>query len=178
MESPPKRQCRALCLSTHSSYFFIFFLSVVRPAVSPVSTFLLAPPSPSVRPAASTVVAAAAAELPPPTGAVAAGPDAAAAAWGAVLRVNEALMHRAVLRRPMSLLKYAMTLDGKIATRKGHSAWVTSPPARALVFEQRARSDAVIVGGNTVRRDNPRLTTRRDGGHAPVRAFARVLLWA
>ncbi len=62
-----------------------------------------------------------------------------------------------------------MTLDGKIATQAGHSAWVTSPQARALVFEQRARSDAVIVGGNTVRRDNPRLTTRREGGHAPVR---------
>ncbi|KAG1655585.1 hypothetical protein FOA52_005884 [Chlamydomonas sp. UWO 241] len=92
-----------------------------------------------------------------------------AAAWDACLRVNEALVHRAVLRRPLSLLKYAMTLDGKIATRTGHSAWVTSPPARALVFEQRARSDAVIVGGNTVRRDNPRLTTRREGGHVPVR---------
>ena len=51
----------------------------------------------------------------------------------------------------MSILKYAMTLDGKIATQTGHSAWVTSPPARAQVFEQRARSDAVIVGGNTVR---------------------------
>lgn len=50
----------------------------------------------------------------------------------------------------MSILKYAMTLDGKIATQSGHSAWVTSPPARAMVFEQRARSDAVIVGGNTV----------------------------
>jgi hypothetical protein len=43
-----------------------------------------------------------------------------------------------------------MTLDGKIATQQGHSAWVTSPPARALVFDARARSDAVIVGGNTV----------------------------
>jgi diaminohydroxyphosphoribosylaminopyrimidine deaminase/5-amino-6-(5-phosphoribosylamino)uracil reductase len=62
-----------------------------------------------------------------------------------------------------------MTLDGKIATQAGHSAWVTSPPARSLVFEQRARSDAVIVGGNTVRRDNPRLTTRREDGHRPVR---------
>ncbi|GFH23528.1 uncharacterized protein HaLaN_21151 [Haematococcus lacustris] len=48
-----------------------------------------------------------------------------------------------------------MTLDGKIATEQGHSAWVTSPPARALVFEARARSDAVIVGGNTVSLPTP-----------------------
>jgi riboflavin biosynthesis pyrimidine reductase len=40
---------------------------------------------------------------------------------------------------------------------------------RAMVFEMRARSDVVIVGGNTVRRDNPRLTTRREGGHTPAR---------
>ncbi|GAX84404.1 hypothetical protein CEUSTIGMA_g11826.t1 [Chlamydomonas eustigma] len=92
-----------------------------------------------------------------------------AAALQACTEVNEPLLHRAVLKRPMSILKYAMTLDGKIATQSGHSAWVTSPPARSHVFEQRARSDAVIVGGNTVRRDNPRLTTRREGGHAPVR---------
>lgn len=44
-----------------------------------------------------------------------------------------------------------MTLDGKIATSSGHSAWVTSPEARANVFKMRANSDAVIVGGNTVR---------------------------
>ncbi len=70
---------------------------------------------------------------------------------------------------PRLTRRYAMTLDGKIATQQGHSAWVTSPPARAMVFDARGRSDAVIVGGNTVRRDNPRLTTRKEGGHSPVR---------
>jgi len=49
------------------------------------------------------------------------------------------------------VLKYAMTADGKIATAAGHSAWVSSPASRQLVFETRARSDAVVVGGNTVR---------------------------
>ena len=62
-----------------------------------------------------------------------------------------------------------MTLDGKIATSTGHSAWVSSPLSRQQVFENRARSDAVIVGGQTVRLDNPRLTTRREGGHMPMR---------
>lgn len=55
------------------------------------------------------------------------------------VQANEALLHRAVLRRPLSILKYAMTLDGKIATNTGHSAWVSSPASRAQVFEQRAR---------------------------------------
>ena len=84
-------------------------------------------------------------------------------------RVVQPLLHRAVLHRPLSILKYAMTLDGKIATYTGHSAWVSGPACRARVFETRARSDCVIVGGNTVRRDNPRLTTRRAGGHQPAR---------
>lgn len=51
----------------------------------------------------------------------------------------------------------------------GHSAWVSSSVARQEVFRLRASSNAVIVGGQTVRRDNPRLTTRRDRGHTPVR---------
>jgi diaminohydroxyphosphoribosylaminopyrimidine deaminase/5-amino-6-(5-phosphoribosylamino)uracil reductase len=95
--------------------------------------------------------------------------DAAESALRACLAANEPLLHRAVLKKPLSVLKYAMTLDGKIATAAGHSAWVSSPQSRAVVFEQRAGSDAVVVGGNTVRRDNPRLTTRREGGHLPVR---------
>ena len=79
------------------------------------------------------------------------------------------LLHRAIIGKPLGILKYAMTMDGKIATNSGHSAWVSGPAARQRVFECRARSDAVVVGGQTVRRDNPRLTTRREGGHFPVR---------
>lgn len=87
----------------------------------------------------------------------------------ACLQTNEELLHLAVTGKPMSTLKYAMTMDGKIATTKMHAAWVTAPDARGLVFRERALSDAVIVGGNTVRRDDPQLTTRQDGGHHPVR---------
>jgi diaminohydroxyphosphoribosylaminopyrimidine deaminase/5-amino-6-(5-phosphoribosylamino)uracil reductase len=75
--------------------------------------------------------------------------EAAEAALDACLLANEALLHRAVTRRPLGLLKYAMTLDGKIATHTGHSAWVSSPQSRQQVFETRSRSDAVIVGGCT-----------------------------
>ncbi|WPT17708.1 Riboflavin biosynthesis protein PYRR [Picochlorum sp. SENEW3] len=82
---------------------------------------------------------------------------------------NEALLHRAALGKPMGIIKYAMTLDGKIAASSGHSAWVSSQDSRGIVFRTRASCDAVIIGGQTVRRDNPRLTTRMEGGHQPVR---------
>ena len=83
--------------------------------------------------------------------------------------VNRALLYRCATGRPFSVYKYAMTLDGKIATTRGHSAWVTGPAARQVVWAERAKSDAVIVGGRTVRRDNPNLTTRREDGHRPAR---------
>lgn len=63
----------------------------------------------------------------------------------------QALLHRAVLHKPFGILKYAMTLDGKIATSMGHAAWISSPLSRQHVFETRSRSDAVVVGGQTVR---------------------------
>ncbi|KAI5068159.1 hypothetical protein GOP47_0016504 [Adiantum capillus-veneris] len=83
--------------------------------------------------------------------------------------VNAPLLYRSSLRCPMSTLKYAMTLDGKIAASTGHAAWVSSKASRQRVFATRGRSDAIIVGGNTVRRDNPKLTTRQEGGHLPAR---------
>ncbi|MFN6036317.1 MAG: bifunctional diaminohydroxyphosphoribosylaminopyrimidine deaminase/5-amino-6-(5-phosphoribosylamino)uracil reductase RibD, partial [Dolichospermum sp.] len=70
-------------------------------------------------------------------------------------RLNEGFIHRILYQRPLGILKYAMTLDGKIATTSGHSAWVTNQDARAEVHRLRAACDAVIVGGNTVRQDNP-----------------------
>ncbi|MEM6521841.1 MAG: bifunctional diaminohydroxyphosphoribosylaminopyrimidine deaminase/5-amino-6-(5-phosphoribosylamino)uracil reductase RibD [Cyanobacteria bacterium P01_C01_bin.70] len=84
-------------------------------------------------------------------------------------RLNEAFSHSILHQRPFGSLKYAMTLDGKIATSSGHSAWVTSPDARVWVHRLRDTCDAVIVGGETVRRDNPRLTTHGQGDRNPVR---------
>ncbi|KAA8536651.1 hypothetical protein F0562_029129 [Nyssa sinensis] len=85
------------------------------------------------------------------------------------LLVNAPLLYRAASRVPFSVLKYAMTLDGKIAASTGHATWISSKKSRTRVFELRGRSDAVIVGGNTVRKDNPRLTARHGGGHLPMR---------
>lgn len=85
------------------------------------------------------------------------------------LLVNAPLLYRAASQVPFSILKYAMTLDGKIAASSGHASWISSRKSRTRVLDLRGRSDAVIVGGNTVRRDNPRLTARNGGGHVPLR---------
>jgi diaminohydroxyphosphoribosylaminopyrimidine deaminase / 5-amino-6-(5-phosphoribosylamino)uracil reductase len=84
-------------------------------------------------------------------------------------KLNEGFIHRILHHRPFGILKYAMTLDGKIATTTGHSAWVTNKDARSEVHQLRAGCDAVIVGGNTVRQDNPYLTSHREGAHNPLR---------
>ncbi|XP_038879689.1 riboflavin biosynthesis protein PYRR, chloroplastic-like [Benincasa hispida] len=87
----------------------------------------------------------------------------------ACLLVNAPLICKAASRVPFSVLKYAMTLDGKIAASSGHAAWISGVSSRQRVFQLRGRSDAVIVGGNTVRKDDPRLTARHGGGHIPLR---------
>lgn len=83
--------------------------------------------------------------------------------------LNEAFVHRILHHRPFGILKYAMTLDGKIAATSGHSAWVTAPAARTRVHALRSACDAVIVGGRTVRQDNPHLTTHGVSSHNPLR---------
>ena len=84
-------------------------------------------------------------------------------------RLNEAFIHRTIHRQPFGIYKYAMTLDGKIATTTGDSAWVTRPTSRHFVHQLRSTCDAVIVGGNTVRLDNPHLTTHQLTPHNPTR---------
>lgn len=84
-------------------------------------------------------------------------------------QLNEAFIHRMLYQRPFGILKYAMTLDGKIATSSGHSAWVTGKEARSYVHQLRAACDAVIVGSNTVRLDNPYLTSHHPDAPNPLR---------
>lgn len=83
--------------------------------------------------------------------------------------LNEAFSHRILSQLPLGIFKYAMTLDGKIATSTGHSSWITGTAARHRVHQLRAACDAVIVGGNTVRHDNPHLTTHGVSDRNPLR---------
>lgn len=84
-------------------------------------------------------------------------------------QLNEAFIHRVTHNNPFGIFKYAMTLDGKIATKTGHSAWITGKTARNYVHQLRSACDAVIIGGNTVRQDNPYLTTHGVTAHNPLR---------
>ncbi|MDX2256680.1 MAG: bifunctional diaminohydroxyphosphoribosylaminopyrimidine deaminase/5-amino-6-(5-phosphoribosylamino)uracil reductase RibD [Pseudanabaenaceae cyanobacterium bins.39] len=85
------------------------------------------------------------------------------------LDLNEGFFHRIKTGRPFGIFKYAMTLDGKIATKLGHSYWITGKNSRNLVHNLRASCDAVVTGGNTVRLDNPYLHTHGTSQHCPLR---------
>jgi diaminohydroxyphosphoribosylaminopyrimidine deaminase/5-amino-6-(5-phosphoribosylamino)uracil reductase len=62
--------------------------------------------------------------------------------------------------RPWVIAKWAMTLDGKLATRTGNSQWISSEASRAVVHQLRGRVDAVVIGSGTAHADNPLLTAR------------------
>jgi diaminohydroxyphosphoribosylaminopyrimidine deaminase/5-amino-6-(5-phosphoribosylamino)uracil reductase len=74
-------------------------------------------------------------------------------------------------KTPFVLLKTAMSLDGKIATKTGESRWITSGQSRSYVHRLRNRYAAIMVGIGTVLADDPVLTTRMEGrnGHNPLR---------
>lgn len=78
--------------------------------------------------------------------------------------------------QPWVNAKYAMTLDGKLATRAGDSRWISSTQSRELVHQLRDRSDAVMVGVNTVIADDPALTARPGGEPATDRQPLRVVV--
>jgi riboflavin biosynthesis protein RibD len=87
--------------------------------------------------------------------------------------LNEAFFKHIVTGMPFVTLKSAMTLDGKLATRTGDSKWISGERSREAVHVMRHRHAAIMVGVETVLRDNPRLTTRLpSGGLHPVRIIA------
>ena len=78
------------------------------------------------------------------------------------VKLNEAFIKHATTRRPFVILKYASTLDGRIATKTGDSKWISGPESRKFVHEIRHYADAIMVGVDTVKTDDPSLTTRLD----------------
>ena len=77
---------------------------------------------------------------------------------------------------PFVTAKFAMSLDGKIATHSGSSQWITGEMARQQAHDMRGMSEAVIVGAGTVLKDNPRLTARGDRGEQTGRPVLRVVV--
>jgi diaminohydroxyphosphoribosylaminopyrimidine deaminase/5-amino-6-(5-phosphoribosylamino)uracil reductase len=73
------------------------------------------------------------------------------------------------VNQPWVIAKWAMTLDGKIASHTGESQWVSSNASRALVHQLRGQMDAILVGRQTVERDNPLLTARPAGPRVATR---------
>jgi diaminohydroxyphosphoribosylaminopyrimidine deaminase/5-amino-6-(5-phosphoribosylamino)uracil reductase len=88
-------------------------------------------------------------------------------------KLNEAFIKYVRTGRPFVIAKCAATLDGRIATRTGDSRWVTGEKARRFVHRLRHAVDGIMVGINTIRADNPSLTSRLpDGqGQDPVRVI-------
>ena len=73
-------------------------------------------------------------------------------------KVNEAYLHFMITGRPFVHLKFAVSLDGKIATRTGDSRWVAGPECRVRAHELRHEYDAILVGVGTALIDDPQLT--------------------
>lgn len=84
-------------------------------------------------------------------------------------KLNEVFFHYITTKRPFVVMKYAMTMDGKIAAYTGASKWITGKIARNHVQQQRHRYSAIMVGVGTILYDDPLLSCRIAGGKNPIR---------
>ncbi len=83
--------------------------------------------------------------------------------------INEGFFHWIKTGKPFIMLKLAMTIDGRIATKTGHSQYISNSQSRALSYAWRDSFDAILVGIKTVIIDNPRLTSRTPRARNPTR---------
>ena len=88
-------------------------------------------------------------------------------------KLNYDFFKKQIIKMPAVTLKYAMTLDGKIATHNFDSKWITNDKARAQVQEDRQKSDAILIGASTLFKDNPRLNVRRE----KTSFQPRIIVW-
>lgn len=84
-------------------------------------------------------------------------------------RMNEVFFYYIQTKKPFVIMKYAMTMDGKIAAYTGDSKWITGESARNHVHQQRHKATAIMAGVGTILEDNPLLTCRIPGGKSPIR---------
>jgi len=92
------------------------------------------------------------------------------------LELNKSFIYRHTKNKAYGVLKWAMSIDGRIALKNGRSKWITNEHSRSLVHQYRKEFDALIVGGNTVRKDDPLLTTRGLKKSEPLRVvFTKTL---
>jgi diaminohydroxyphosphoribosylaminopyrimidine deaminase/5-amino-6-(5-phosphoribosylamino)uracil reductase len=85
--------------------------------------------------------------------------------------LNEAFFHFMETGMPFVTVKYAQTLDGRIATASGQSQWISSGSSLKFAHQLRAEHDAILVGCKTVIKDDPELTVRRVRGRNPLRVI-------
>jgi diaminohydroxyphosphoribosylaminopyrimidine deaminase/5-amino-6-(5-phosphoribosylamino)uracil reductase len=83
--------------------------------------------------------------------------------------LNEVFFHFMETGLPFVTIKYAQTLDGRIATTKGQSQWISSGASMKYAHKLRAEHDAILVGIGTVKKDDPELTVRLTRGRNPLR---------
>ena len=92
------------------------------------------------------------------------------------ISINKSFIHRNLTGQSYGVLKWAMSMDGRVGLKNGKSKWITDDYSRSIVHSIRADFDAIIVGGNTLRRDNPLLTSRGKKKPEPLRVvFTRTL---
>ena len=91
-------------------------------------------------------------------------------------KLNEVFFHYIETKRPFVVMKYAMTMDGKIAAYTGASKWVTGEAARMHVQQLRHRYSAIMVGAGTVLADDPMLNCRMPNGRNPIRIICDTRL--
>ena len=92
------------------------------------------------------------------------------------LELNKSFIYKNLNGSSYGILKWAMSIDGRLGLKNGESKWITTEKSRSLVHKLRADFDAIIIGGNTLRKDNPILTTRGLRKIEPLRVvFTRTL---